>query len=216
MRRPSWRATAARPRSPSNMHLYITLLQGFRRRGGAPDAERCLKRVVEEDLVLMTSGGSDWLWPTGERGRGRRRLPRQRAQVVLQPGAGRERARRRARRCATPTAPIEVLMFGVPMNADGVEIVETWDTLGMRATASHDVSSPTCSSRRSGSPPVARWNTLDATVDRRRRAHRTDVRGGLLGRRVRGTRRSRARRRASASAATRRWPRSRRCSAWSG
>ena len=34
---------------------------------------------------------------------------------------------------------IEVLMFGVPMNADGVEILETWDTLGMRATASHDV-----------------------------------------------------------------------------
>ena len=33
-----------------------------------------------------------------------------------------------------------VLQFGVPMNAPGVSIVETWDTLGMRGTGSHDVS----------------------------------------------------------------------------
>ena len=32
-----------------------------------------------------------------------------------------------------------VLQFGVPMNAQGVSIVETWDTLGMRGTGSHDV-----------------------------------------------------------------------------
>ena len=32
-----------------------------------------------------------------------------------------------------------VLQFGVPMNAKGVSIVETWDTLGMRGTGSHDV-----------------------------------------------------------------------------
>ena len=50
----------------ANMHLYITLMQGYRRRMGAPDAETVLRRVAEEDLILMTSGGSDWLWPTGE------------------------------------------------------------------------------------------------------------------------------------------------------
>ena len=32
-----------------------------------------------------------------------------------------------------------VLHAGVPLSADGVSIVETWDTLGMRGTASHDV-----------------------------------------------------------------------------
>jgi alkylation response protein AidB-like acyl-CoA dehydrogenase len=122
----------------ANMHLYITLLQGFRRRGGAPDAEGVLKRVAEEDLILMTSGGSDWLWPTGD--------------AVEVDGGYRVTARKSfcsqapvANVIAT-SAPlrhadgtIEVLMFGVPMNADGVEILETWDTLGMRATASHDV-----------------------------------------------------------------------------
>ncbi|HEX6312039.1 MAG TPA: acyl-CoA dehydrogenase family protein, partial [Acidimicrobiia bacterium] len=33
----------------------------------------------------------------------------------------------------------EVLTFTVPMSADGMRIIETWDTLGMRGTASHDV-----------------------------------------------------------------------------
>jgi alkylation response protein AidB-like acyl-CoA dehydrogenase len=33
----------------------------------------------------------------------------------------------------------EVLVLGVPASAPGVEIVETWDTLGMCGTASHDV-----------------------------------------------------------------------------
>jgi len=120
------------------MHLYITLLQGFRRRGGAPDAEGVLKRVVEEDLVLMTSGGSDWLWPTGDavEVEGGYRVTARKAFCSQAPVAG----------VMATSAPvrhsdgtIEVLMFGVPMNAEGVEIVETWDTLGMRGTASHSV-----------------------------------------------------------------------------
>src|SRR5436305_2024795 len=32
-----------------------------------------------------------------------------------------------------------VLHAGVPLSAPGVRIVETWDTLGMRGTASHDL-----------------------------------------------------------------------------
>ena len=44
---------------------------------------------------------------------------------------------RRDRRGA-PDGPT-VLQFGVPMNAEGVSMVETWDTLGMRGTGSHDV-----------------------------------------------------------------------------
>jgi alkylation response protein AidB-like acyl-CoA dehydrogenase len=31
------------------------------------------------------------------------------------------------------------LQFGIPMNAAGVTIKETWDTMGMRGTGSHDV-----------------------------------------------------------------------------
>ena len=122
----------------ANMHLYITLLQGFRRRVGASDAEGVLRRVADEGLVLMTSGGSDWLWPTGEAVEhdggylvsGRKSFCSQAPVAsVLATSAPLQH----------PDGTTEVLMFGLPMAADGVEIVDTWDTLGMRATASQDV-----------------------------------------------------------------------------
>jgi len=43
---------------------------------------------------------------------------------------------------ATYDDPVEgkvILAIGLPMSSPGVQIVETWDTLGMRGTASHDV-----------------------------------------------------------------------------
>lgn len=33
----------------------------------------------------------------------------------------------------------EVLVVGLPMSLPGISVIETWDTLGMRGTASHDV-----------------------------------------------------------------------------
>ncbi len=130
----------------SAMHQYLTLLQAFRWRNGAPDAAGVLGRVAGDGIVLATSGGSDWLWPTTEavpedgpgpdgpepgfRVTGRKAFCSQSpaatviatCAVVGEPGAGGE-----------------VVHFGVPMAAEGVQLVETWDTLGMRGTASHDV-----------------------------------------------------------------------------
>lgn len=122
----------------SSMHLYNSLVQVFRRRSGAPDAEGVLRRVIDDGLVIATSGGSDWLWVDtiavaedgGFRVSGRKRFCSQApvasvvstSAVVGQPGPG-----------------AEVLHFSVPLAAEGVRIEETWDTLGMRATASHDV-----------------------------------------------------------------------------
>ncbi|HEY8544242.1 MAG TPA: acyl-CoA dehydrogenase, partial [Acidimicrobiales bacterium] len=124
----------------SAMHQYNTLAQVFRWRNGAPDAEGVLRRIAEEGIVIATSGGSDWLWPTtvatptedgsAFRVSGRKVFCSQApgatvlatSAVVGEPGAGGE-----------------VLHFSVPFGADGVRIEETWDTLGMRGTASHDV-----------------------------------------------------------------------------
>ena len=121
------------------MHTYLCALQAFRHRQGAPDAAVVLERVVEEDLIIATSGGSDWLWPTTTaeldddgnlRVTGRKAFCSQSPEatvvatsaVVGEPGDG-----------------AEVLHFAVPLSADGVSIDETWDTLGMRGTASHDL-----------------------------------------------------------------------------
>lgn len=120
------------------MHTYLTLLAVYRHRRGAPDAAPVLRRVAGEGMVIATSGGSDWLWPTttavataeGFRVSGRKTFCSQSpgATVVTTSAVVGE-----------PGEDAEVLHFSVPLAAPGVRIVETWDTLGMRGTASHDV-----------------------------------------------------------------------------
>jgi alkylation response protein AidB-like acyl-CoA dehydrogenase len=114
------------------MHLYLTLVQAFRHRNGAPDAEAVLRRVAD-GMVMATSGGSDWLWPTT---------------MAVPDGDGFRVSGRKAFCSQSPEATVvatsavlgdEVLHFSVPLAAEGVRIEETWDTLGMRGTASHDV-----------------------------------------------------------------------------
>jgi alkylation response protein AidB-like acyl-CoA dehydrogenase len=121
----------------STMHHYLTLVQCWRRRRGAPDADAVLGKVAE-GLVMATSGGSDWVAPTtvatevdgGYLFTGRKVFCSQ------APVAG------VVSTCAVlgdPGPGATVLHAGVPLAADGVSIVETWDTLGMRGTASHDL-----------------------------------------------------------------------------
>ncbi|MGW5262092.1 acyl-CoA dehydrogenase family protein [Microbispora sp. NPDC004025] len=120
------------------MHLYMTLVQCWRHRRGAPDAEGALRRIAADGLILATSGGSDWVCPTttavevdgGYRFTGRKTFCSQApvatvistSAVLGEPGPG-----------------AEVLHAGVPLSSPGVSLVETWDTLGMRGTASHDL-----------------------------------------------------------------------------
>lgn len=128
------------------MHLYLTLMQGFRRRQGAADAEAVLRRVADEGLVIATSGGSDWLWPTtvavpvdGD-GDGRTAdgfvVSGRKAFCSQSPGAT---VVATTAVVGEPGEGAEVIHFAVPLAAEGVRLEETWDTLGMRGTASHDV-----------------------------------------------------------------------------
>lgn len=120
------------------MHQYNVLAQVHRWARGAPDAEGVLRRVAGDDLVIATSGGSDWLWPTtvatvdGDElvVSGRKTFCSQAPEasvittsaVLGEPGDG-----------------AEVLHFAVALSSPGVRLEETWDTLGMRGTASHDL-----------------------------------------------------------------------------
>ena len=121
-----------------NMHLYLTLTNVYRWRQGAAPAEALLRRVASDGLLLMTSGGSDGIWPS--------------ATAVKEDGGYRVRGRK-AFCSQAPLADVlttmaayddpeegrVVLAIGVPTGSEGVQVVETWDTLGMRGTASHDV-----------------------------------------------------------------------------
>jgi acyl-CoA dehydrogenase len=128
------------------MHLYLTLMQGFRRRKGAADSEAVLRRVADEGLVIATSGGSDWLWPNTVavpvEGNGDRERPDgfrvsgRKTFCSQSPGAT---VVATSAVVGEPRDRAEVIHFAVPLAAEGVQLVETWDTLGMRGTASHDL-----------------------------------------------------------------------------
>jgi alkylation response protein AidB-like acyl-CoA dehydrogenase len=104
----------------------------------ATAVEPLLKRIAQERIQLMTSGGSDWIDGSGK------------AEKV--DGGYRITARKRFASGA-PTGdllmtgailesegePPMVLHFGVPMQSPQVKVLDTWRTLGMRGTGSHDV-----------------------------------------------------------------------------
>ncbi len=120
------------------MHLYLTLMQAYRYRKGAPDAEGVLRRVADDGMVIATSGGSDWLWPTT------RAVPVEDGFLVTgrKVFCSQSPAATVVATCAVlgePGEDAQVLHFSVPLAAQGVRLEETWDTLGMRGTASHDV-----------------------------------------------------------------------------
>lgn len=121
-----------------NMHLYLTLSHVFRLRRGAADAEKLLRRVADEGLILMSSGGSDGIWPSA---------------TAVKENGGYRISGRKVFCSQAPVANVlatmavyddpeqgpVVLAAGIPMNSLGVTVVETWDALGMRATGSHEV-----------------------------------------------------------------------------
>ena len=119
------------------MHHYLTLVQCWRRRRGAPDADGVLAKVAD-GLVMATSGGSDWVSPTtvATEVEGGYLFSGRKVFCSQAPVAG------VVSTCAVlgePGPGATVLHAGVPLAAPGVSIVETWDTLGMRGTASHDL-----------------------------------------------------------------------------
>jgi acyl-CoA dehydrogenase len=119
------------------MHTHAVAAAVWRWRHQKAPVDGLLKKIAAERIQLLSSGGSDWLAGSGkaEKVEGGYRIHGRKVFASGAPSAN-----------LFMTGAIEetaegstVLQFGVPMNADGVSIVPTWDTLGMRGTASHDV-----------------------------------------------------------------------------
>jgi alkylation response protein AidB-like acyl-CoA dehydrogenase len=117
-------------------HLVATIVWRWRREPQA--VEGFLRRVVNERLVLISTGASDWLQGSGtaERIDGGWRINARKifgsgvpAGDYLMTGAVWE----------DPDAGPTVLHFPLSLSAEGVRVLDTWRVLGMRATGSHDV-----------------------------------------------------------------------------
>ncbi len=145
-----------------SMHAHLLAVPVWRWRHEKAPVEGLLRRVAAEDLVLVSTGGGDWL-PSGG--------------VATKVEGG---FRIRARKPFASGCPVgdllmtsavhedaeggpQVLHFAVPFKAEGVRILDSWHAMGMRGTGSHDVvledvfvADAGVSARR----PVGKWHPL--------------------------------------------------------
>jgi acyl-CoA dehydrogenase len=119
------------------MHTHGTAAAAWRWKHQNAPMDGLLKRIAIERIQLLSSGGSDWLAGSGKavKVEGGYRVD---ARKIFASGAPSANLFMTGAIEETPEGAT-VLQFGVPMTAEGMSIVDNWDTLGMRGTASHDV-----------------------------------------------------------------------------
>lgn len=121
-----------------SMHTHQVAIPAWRwKHQKLAAVEPLLRRVAAEKIVLVSSGGSDWINGSGvaRKVEGGYRISARKifssgaeAGDLLMSGAVLEEDGERS-----------VLHFGVSMKAPEVRILDTWHTLGMRGTGSHDL-----------------------------------------------------------------------------
>lgn len=118
-------------------HLLQALIWRWRH-NAAPPSEPLLRRIAAEELILVSSGGSDWLEGSGT-------LTKKNGTYVFNA--------RKIFGSGSPSGDLllttgiyddpekgpTVLHFGVNMHGPGVKVLDNWRTMGMRGTGSNDI-----------------------------------------------------------------------------
>ncbi len=122
----------------SAMHHHIVAFGAWRYRKGMPGAEAMLKRVAEEKIVLVSTGGSDFTSPRGTAVKvdGGYRVSGTKIFASQSPIGT---ALSTLFPYDDPEQGLRALSMTVPISAEGVTVLDNWDTLGMRGTGSNDV-----------------------------------------------------------------------------
>ena len=122
----------------SSMHQHVVAFTAWRYRRGLPGAEATLRRVADDGILLVSTGGGDYTHPRGEA-------------IKVEGGyrvSGHKRFASQSRNATVmstmfvyddPEQGRRVLNMAVPIAAEGVTVADNWDTLGMRGTASNDI-----------------------------------------------------------------------------
>ncbi len=121
-----------------SMHTHQVMVPTWRWCNQNAPVDGLLKRVATEQLVLLSSGGSDWLQSAGTavKVEGGFLVT---ARKVFASGAPAADLLMTSAIYEDPETGPTVLHFAVPMKTQGVSIEPTWQAMGMRGTGSHDV-----------------------------------------------------------------------------
>ena len=122
-----------------SMHGH--LLQGLIWRhahGAVPPAEPLLRRIAKEELVLVSSGGSDWLDGSGTLTKSDGTYSFN-ARKIFGSGGPAGDLLLTTGVYEDPEKGPTVLHFGVNLHDPGVKILDNWRTMGMRGTGSNDI-----------------------------------------------------------------------------
>jgi len=120
------------------MHTHNVATLVWRYQNQQAPVAPLLRRIAAEQLVLVTSGGSDWLAGSGsaEKVEGGYKVT---ARKVFASGSPGGQLLMTSAILTDGEAGGPVLHFSVALDTPGVTRLDTWQTLGMRGTGSHDI-----------------------------------------------------------------------------
>jgi acyl-CoA dehydrogenase len=121
-----------------SMHTHLVATQAYLWRAGNKAVEPLLRRVAAEKLVLISTGGSDWLNGSGklEKVEGGFRMN---GRKIFGSGVPAGNLLLTTGVYDDPKDGPTVYHFPVSLQAPGVKVLDTWRVLGMRGTGSHDI-----------------------------------------------------------------------------
>jgi acyl-CoA dehydrogenase len=121
-----------------SMHTHLVAVPAWRWRHERAPVDPFLRRVATEELVLVSTGGSDFLAGSGtaRKVEGGYRITGRKIFGSGSPGGA---LLMTMAVFDDPQRGPTVLHFPVPLDAPGVQIHDNWRTLGMRATGSNDI-----------------------------------------------------------------------------
>jgi alkylation response protein AidB-like acyl-CoA dehydrogenase len=121
-----------------SMHTHQVATAAWRWRHQKAPVDGLLKRVAAENIVILSSGGSDWLQGSGTATRvdGGFRIN---GRKIFASGAPAGDLLMTSAVYDDPQAGPSVLHFAVSMKAEGIKVLDTWRVMGMRGTGSNDI-----------------------------------------------------------------------------
>lgn len=121
----------------TSMHQHVTTFTAWRFRRELPGAEATLKRVVDDGIILVSTGGADFTHPRGDAVavEGGFKVSGHKVFASLSPVGN---VLSTMFRYDDPEQGPRVLNVPVPIG-EGVQVLETWDAMGMRGTGSHEI-----------------------------------------------------------------------------